>query len=235
MRIPTYCALFAGLIAAPVTAADPPKEDSAAKDGVTRVACVGDSITYGSGVNEREKNAYPAVLDGLLGENYEVRNFGVGGATLQKRGDKPYWTEDAHNDVAAFNPHIVVIKLGTNDTKPQNWHGAKVFEVDLQAMANHFKALPEKPQVFLCTPVPVHKDNFGIREAVVRDEIVPTVKEVAKRMEVPVIDLYAALNDNAAQFPDGVHPNAAGAKEIAETVAAAIKKSVDKGKTRTAE
>ena len=54
-------------------------------------------------------------------------------------------------------------------------------------------------------------------------------------MEVPVIDLYAALKEDGANFPDGVHPNAAGAKKIAETVAAAIKKSVDKGKTRTAE
>lgn len=235
MRSSTFIALLAGLISHPILAADPPRDGSATNDGVTRVACVGDSITFGSGIDEREKNSYPAVLDGLLGDKFEVRNFGVGGATLQKRGDKPYWTQDTSKDVAAFNPHIVVIKLGTNDTKPQNWHGAKMFEVDLQAMVNHFTALPEKPQVFLCTPVPVHKDNFGIREDVVRDEVVPTVKEVAMRMEAPVIDLYAALKDDAAQFPDGVHPNAAGAKKIAETVAAAIKKSVDHGKTRTAE
>jgi len=234
MRFSLLAALIAGLISTPLLAADPP-DPSANDKGVTRVACVGDSITFGSGIDEREKNSYPAVLDGLLGDSYEVRNFGVSGATLQKRGDKPYWTEDAHNDVAAFNPHIVVIKLGTNDSKPQNWHGAKVFEVDLQALVTHFAKLPEEPQVFVCTPVPVHKDNFGIREEVVRDQIVPTVKEVAKRMEVPVIDLYSALKDDATNFPDGVHPNSVGAKKIAEAVAAAIRKSVDKGKTRTAE
>ena len=88
-------------------------------DGPIRVACVGDSITYGSGVENREQNAYPAVLGRLLGERYEVRNFGVGGATLQKRGDKPYWSLDAYKDVTLFKPHIVVIKLGTNDSKPQ--------------------------------------------------------------------------------------------------------------------
>jgi lysophospholipase L1-like esterase len=53
-------------------------------------------------------------------------------------------------------------------------------------------------------------------------------------MNVPVIDLYSALKDDAANFPDGVHPNAAGAKEIAQAVASAIRKSVDKGKTRKA-
>lgn len=223
------------LFSTSIIAADPPKDEPAAKNGVTRVACVGDSITYGSGIADREKNSYPAVLGELLGKTYEVRNFGVGGATAQKRGDKPYWTLDAFKDVSEFNPHIVIVKLGTNDTKPQNWHDAKFFEVDLQALVNHFSELPEKPQVFVCTPVPVHKDAFGIREEVVRDEVVPTVKEIAKRMEAPLIDLYAALKDDGAMFPDGVHPNAAGAKKIAENVAAAIKKSVDKGRTRKAQ
>jgi lysophospholipase L1-like esterase len=234
MRCPLLSVLLASLIATPLFAADPP-EKSASVKMVTRVACVGDSITFGSGIEDRDKNSYPAVLEQLLGNGYDVRNFGVSGATLQKRGDKPYWTQDALKDVAEFNPHIVVIKLGTNDSKPQNWHDAKVFEVDLRAMVTHFQQYPEKPQIFLCTPVPVHKDNFGIREEIVRDEIVPTVNEVAKRMEVPVIDLYSALKDDRANFPDGVHPNAAGAKKIAQTVASAIRKSVDKGNTRTAE
>jgi lysophospholipase L1-like esterase len=235
MRPTACCALFASLFSTSVVAADPPKTDVKNKDDVTRVACVGDSITFGSGIADRDRDSYPAVLGKLLGDSYDVRNFGVSGATLQKRGDKPYWTLDAFKDVSAFNPHIVIIKLGTNDTKPQNWHDVKDFQIDLQAMVNSFSELPEKPQIFLCTPVPVHKDAFGIREEVVRDEVVPTVKEVANRMEVPMIDLYAALKDDSVMFPDGVHPNAAGAKRIAETVAAAIKKSVDKGKTRKAE
>lgn len=188
-----------------------------------RVACVGDSITFGSGVADRETNSYPAVLGRLLGEGYEVRNFGVGGATLQKGGDKPYWTTDAFKSVSDFEPQIVIIKLGTNDTKPQNWHGPEPYKIDLHALANHFAALETKPRIFLCTPVPVHRDNFGIRESVVRDEVVPTVKSVAEARDLPVIDLYAALQDAGKNFPDGVHPNAAGAKVIAETVAAAVK------------
>ncbi|HEX6984910.1 MAG TPA: GDSL-type esterase/lipase family protein, partial [Planctomycetaceae bacterium] len=95
----TICLALLALWAAPLVAADP-----ADQDGPIRVACVGDSITFGSGVEERERNSYPAVLGRLLGERYEVRNFGVSGATLQKRGDKPYWTLDAFKDVSAFNP-----------------------------------------------------------------------------------------------------------------------------------
>jgi len=195
-----------------------------AADGPVRVACVGDSITYGSGVEDREKHSYPAVLGRLLGKEYEVRNFGVGGATLQKQGDKPYWTLDAFKDVAAFNPQIVIVKLGTNDSKPQNWHGAEAYTIDLLALLKHFRELPAKPRLYVCTPVPVYRDNFKIRETVVRDEIVPAVKEVAATTETPLIDLYAALGDAEDAFPDGVHPNAAGAKRIAEAVAAAVRK-----------
>ncbi|MDQ3332921.1 MAG: GDSL-type esterase/lipase family protein, partial [Planctomycetota bacterium] len=113
MRTTACCTTILSLFSASLFAADPPGDKSSEKEGVTRVACVGDSITFGSGVADREKNSYPAVLDTLLGESYDVRNFGVSGATLQKRGDKPYWTLDEFKDVSAFKPHVVVIKRGT--------------------------------------------------------------------------------------------------------------------------
>ena len=214
-------AVLAAAVAAPACAAD--ESADRAKADPVRVACVGDSITFGSGVEDREKNCYPAVLGRLLGAGYEVRNFGVSGATLQKRGDKPYWTEKAFTAVAEFRPDVVVVKLGTNDSKPQNWHGADLYEPDLVSLVTTFRNLPGKPQVFLATPAPVVRENFGIRPAVVRDEIVPVVKEVAKRNDLPLVDLHAALSGHDDWFPDGVHPNAAGAKQIAETVAEAIK------------
>jgi len=62
-----------------------------------KIACVGNSITYGSGVANREKNAYPEQLQSMLGNTYEVRNFGVGGRTLLKKGDKPYWETEAYS------------------------------------------------------------------------------------------------------------------------------------------
>src|SRR5882757_6805569 len=55
------------------------------------VACVGDSITYGSGASDPATKSYPAVLAGLLGGGYAVGNFGHGGTTLLKSGDFPYW------------------------------------------------------------------------------------------------------------------------------------------------
>jgi lysophospholipase L1-like esterase len=188
-----------------------------------RVACVGDSITFGSGVAGRESNSYPAVLGQLLGEKYDVQNFGVSGATLLKKGDKPYWKEDAFKRATDFKPKIVVIKLGTNDTKPQNRtnHMAD-FVADLATMVEHFAALESKPKIYLCLPVPVYKTQWGINEESVAGEVIPAIKKVAAEKQLSVIDLHTALSDKKEMFPDNVHPNAAGAKLMAETIHAAI-------------
>ena len=189
-----------------------------------RIACVGDSITYGSGVQGRESNSYPAVLQHLLGETFEVKNFGVSGATLLKKGDKPYWKEKAFKNATDFKPHIVVIKLGTNDSKPQNrTNYMSGFAADLAAMVDHFTALDSKPKVYLCLPAPVYKTQWGINEESVANEVIPAIKKVAAEKKLTVIDLHTALTDKKEMFPDNVHPNAAGAKLMAETVFAAIK------------
>jgi acyl-CoA thioesterase-1 len=187
-----------------------------------RVACVGDSITYGAGVENRETNNYPAVLGRLLGPKFETGNFGVSGATLLKKGDKPYWNEPAFKAVDEYAPDAVVLKLGTNDSKPQNWKYGSDFEQDLQAMIRHFESLPSHPRIWLCLPVPVYQTNWGINEPVVKGEIIPKIRKVAVLERVPVIDLYSALSHHPEMFPDMIHPNAAGARVIARTVQAAL-------------
>ena len=189
---------------------------------VIRVACVGDSITFGAGVEDRARNSYPVVLGNLLGAKFETKNFGVSGATLLRKGDKPYWKESAFKAANDYAPHAVVIKLGTNDSKPQNWkHGAE-FEADLRAMVEHFQQLPGKPKIWLCLPVPVYETRWGINEEIVKGQIIPLIKQVAREKKLPTIDLHAALSDKAAFFPDKIHPNAAGARVLAQTVHAAL-------------
>ena len=189
-----------------------------------RVACVGDSITFGSGVAGRESNSYPAVLGRLLGDKYDVKNFGVSGATLLKKGDNPYWKQGAFKKATDFKPNIVVIKLGTNDTKPQNRtnHMAE-FAADLAALVDTFAALDSQPKIYLCLPVPVYQTQWGINEESVASEVIPAIKKVAAEKKLPVIDLHTALADQKPMFPDNVHPNAAGAKLMAETIYAAVK------------
>lgn len=188
-----------------------------------RVACVGDSITYGAGIEGRETNSYPAVLGQWLGGGFQIRNFGVSGATLLRKGDKPWWDEPEFQGVTAFAPHIIILKLGSNDSKPQNWRHAAEFETDLKALLDHFAELPGKPRVYLCLPVPAYETRWGINEKVLTGEIIPRLRRVAEERKLPVIDLHAALSDKPECFPDKIHPNAAGARLMAEAVGAALK------------
>ncbi len=219
----TFLLRLGALLTLPLIASEACAQAASQAAGKIRVACIGDSITYGSGVAQREVNAYPAVLQTLLGDGYEVKNFGVSGATLLKGGDKPYWKQSAFKDATEFAPNIVIIKLGTNDTKPQNWSHKSEFSDDLRALVDHFAGLPAKPKIWLCVPAPVHKLNFGINEPAL-DEEIPMIRQVAEEKKTGIIDIFAALKPHPEFFHDGIHPDAAGAKVMAETVNQAIKK-----------
>ncbi len=189
-----------------------------------KVACVGDSITFGAAIKDRENRNYPVQLGQLLGDRYDVRNYGVNGATLLKQGDFPYWNRPQFNMATEFQPDIVIIKLGTNDSKPQNWKHAKQYGTDLIAMIDHFRALDSKPRVYVCRPVPVATDRWGITEAVVHDEVIPALNKAVKKSKgVKIIDLYKVLEPHPELLPDGVHPNGDGAALIAAEVYKRVK------------
>ncbi len=184
-----------------------------------KIACVGNSITYGSGIANREKLSYPAQLQAWLGSNYSVKNFGVSGATLLKKGDKPYWNQPEYQAALDFNPDIVIIKLGTNDSKPQNWQFSTDFSQDYSDMVQSFKALASKQRILLALPVPVFvPEKWGIRDSIVRDGIIPLIKEVANETKCQYIDLYTPLLPYKWAFPDAVHPNSIGASVMVEWI-----------------
>jgi lysophospholipase L1-like esterase len=183
-----------------------------------RVACVGDSITQGA----MSTNPYPAQLSALLGPGWDVKNFGVSGRTLLKKGDFPYWNEQAYTDARAFAPNVVVIMLGTNDTKPQNWKYFDEFVADFKNLVESFTNLPSHPKVFLCRPCPVFgAGNYGINEPNLDQEI-PVIDQVAHYEDAAVIDIHAALAGQPRLEPDNVHPNADGDAIMAKVIAKAL-------------
>lgn len=187
-----------------------------------KVACVGDSITFGGGA--RDKSSYPNQLGIALGSQWTVENFGVGGATLLKNGDNPYWNLARYTAAQQFQPNVVIIKLGTNDSKPWNWEFKDDFIADYVELINSFKKLDSKPTVWIAYPAPAYSSAWGISGEVITFEIIPMIDEIAKQADVKVIDLYSTLSGKQEFLPDGIHPEANGKKLIAETVAKAIGK-----------
>lgn len=179
-----------------------------------KVACVGDSITQGSGAGRGM--SYPSQLAELLGSGWEVGNFGVGGRTLLKKGDYPYWNENAFQKAREFEPDAVIIMLGTNDTKPQNWKFKDEFEGDYRELVTTFQKLKSSPRVYICRPVPVPAPgNFGINEEALQQQM-PVLEKLETELKTGKIDMYAALQGKAELLPDRVHPNTEGAGEMAK-------------------
>ena len=190
-----------------------------------RVACVGNSITEGAGLPGRDTASYPARLQQLLGPAYNVINCGVAGATMLKNGNKPYWTFGItqFRNAMSFLPHIVIIKLGTNDSKSStsayNWPPHKEeFIGDYKAMVDTFANLSSKPKVWACYPIPAFSSAYDIDSLVIHYEILPKIKTVVLDKGIPLIDLFALMANQKSLVPDGIHPNAEGYMLIAKKV-----------------
>ncbi|MDM5270577.1 GDSL-type esterase/lipase family protein [Sulfurovum sp. zt1-1] len=181
-----------------------------------RVACIGDSITYGA--NLPSTQSYPSQLSTLLGEEWAVENFGVSGTTALKDTSQSYWNSSKFISSHDYNPDIVVIMFGTNDLKPSNWVYKDQFISDYTDLIESYKTLSSQPAVYICYPPPVYNDAQGYPSENIPLELIPMIDDIASINNVPIIDNYSILYDKEYLFPDDVHPNAEGAQMIAEEV-----------------
>jgi acyl-CoA thioesterase I len=199
-----------------------------------RLACVGDSITWGYGISNRADNCYPAQLAVMLGTNWEVRNFGVNATTLLHQGDLPYIKQPAYAKALAYKPDVVIVDFGANDSKhpddgsldaakaPNNWRYKTNFIGDYEEMIAAFREANSKARIFICLPTPDYPGRWGINDKTIRLEVIPMIRRVARDSHVTVIDFYAALSGRQELFPDTVHPSAAGARLLAAAVYRAL-------------
>lgn len=199
-----------------------PKPDKTRK----RIACVGDSITYGYGLmGAFRRFCYPNQLQELLGSSYQVMNFGICDRALQDQADKPYRQEKIYEASLASEPDTVIIMLGTNDAKPANWN-AESYENDLRSFVTVYQDLQPSPHVILMQPpktfFALGKKLDDILDSAIGGGIHDAVERVGKEKDCQVVDLYHLTENHKEWFVDGIHPNKAGARMIAEAVLQAL-------------
>ncbi len=182
-----------------------------------RIACIGDSITFGSGVNAQQR--WTTILQHILGNDYVVHNFGVSARTLLNKGDYPMMKEDAYSRALLVNADIVTIALGTNDSKPHNWKHSKDFVRDYKSMINEIRRQNPNVRIYCLKAIPSLLGDDSISGRRIEKEVNPRIEKIAKQEKCQLIDLWTVMDAHRNQLPDGVHPNATGHKVMAEAIA----------------
>jgi len=187
------------------------------------VACVGDSGTKGFGLPDPLVNCYPAQLERLLRQFdplWETRNFGVNGASVSRQGDIPYIDTTEYAEALASEPDVVILCFSVDAWLFNRGLTEESYVSDYISLINAFAALPSEPEIWICYPSKCFPDN-NIDE-IVKNQLIPLIKQIAFEKELPIIDFYTALEDFPEFFQRDGHPNLDGAKLIAEIVSSFI-------------
>ena len=189
-----------------------------------KIACIGNSVTYGAGIADRETNSYPAVLQAMLGPEYIVGNFGRSGATLLKKAYRPYCLTEEFASVLSFRPEIAVIHLGLNDTDPRAWPDYRdEFISDFLWLIDTLRAAGTK-EFYIAKLSPIFSGHRRFK-AGTRDwywQIQERIEEVARLSGATLVDFYSPLKDRPDLLPDNLHPDKRGAGIIAQSVYSAV-------------
>lgn len=195
--------------------------ESFAQKGILKVACIGDSVTAGYLLSDAANESYPAQLQILMGEQYEVKNFGHSGATLLKKGSTPYFNTKEFTDAIAYRPDIAIIHLGLNDTDPRNWPNYKEdFDADYSWIIDTLKKQNPAVKIYICQLTPIFNEHPRFKSGT-RDwfwQIQSHIPNIAKANQVGLIDLHEKLYSRPDLFPDALHPTKEGATILAKTV-----------------
>ena len=185
-----------------------------------RIACIGDSLTWGFSLPDPWRQSYPALLQERLGVDYAVRNFGCNGASVRCDANLPYVESLAYGESRAWNPDIVLLMLGSNDATPWDWDAA-AFRRDYECIVASYRELPSHPHVILIAPIRmfwVMGCTFGgLSPEMLEEGVRPVIREMAGECGLPYIDLVDLFAD-ARYCYDGVHPNVKGVQLMAEEI-----------------
>ena len=196
-----------------------------AQESKIKVACIGNSVTYGYELKDPLTQSYPAQMQKMLGEKYEVKNYGHSGATLLRKGHNPYYKTKEFTEALQLIPDIAIIQLGLNDTDPRDWNNySNDFLGDYSWLIDTLRKTNPNVRVYICLMTPIFNDHPRFRSGT-RDwywKIQNLIPEIAKVNHTGLIDLHTPFYFHPNLFPDALHPNKEGAKIMAKTVYSAL-------------
>jgi len=191
-----------------------------------RIFCMGDSITEGYGLtNANGKQAmaelgYPARLREIMGTQATVSHYGVGGTTYFRNGPHPFEKTAWLAYLKLANPDVVIMAFGTNCSRTNTWPVLRdQYADDIRWTMAQIRAVNTNAAIYICLPPPAYSGTWAVSESTIRDAVIPALRKVAEQEHCNTIDLHTALANHPELFPDTIHPNEAGMKQIARTIA----------------
>lgn len=204
------------------------------EEGIMRVGIplilttVGNSITEGYRTSS-SLMAWPKQLERQAGGMYEVVNCGVSGTTMGRNTDSPYWNTGRFTTAKNSDPQILIIALGTNDaaTSSNRWAmWGSTFKEDYLAMVEEFRQNGRDPILYLVLATPKFPVATDGQNKIIRDEMIPIVKEVAAEVGATTIDFYTPMVNQESLFPDNLHPGDEGSGKLATIALQALQNSL---------
>jgi acetyl esterase/lipase/lysophospholipase L1-like esterase len=200
-------------------------------ENIKQVSCVGDSNTEAT---------YPKFLQEKLGNKYQVKNFGKGGATLIEGTNHPYFKKEEYKNSLKFTPDIVLIMFGTNDanvkwcldeTRKTEFVGTpqEEFKSQYKKLINSYKSKNENAEIYVLTPLPIYEHEKSrdpeIKQRIenLHEWVIPIVREIAEEENVKLIDVNKLMKKAYKYTVDGVHLNQKGYEVLAKKIAKEIK------------
>lgn len=208
----------AGILASePIDPTVPAVAQPSATARPIRITCVGASDV--SSPTPYGTPNWPDYIAPMLGYEYTITNCGASGTTMIQGGNAPYWNTAQYTNGLNSAPDIVIIMLGSNDSKPYNWIYQTNYAPDYEQLLSEYRNLPSHPRIYLNTLLTVYgPGNYDITDPIVTGQLCPIIRQIAFDEHLPVIDVNGATKNMPQNFPDNVHPDIAGAKVVAQTV-----------------
>lgn len=181
----------------------------------TKIACLGDSITYGANADNSYTDSYPAQLQKLLGAEYDVMNFGKSGATIRDEADDPYRKTSEYHGATLFCPDIAIIMLGTNDSKTYQVPTVSSVKNAYKTLISDLLKLNEETEIIIATSPYAYSSAYQINNENIEKTIVPAQQAIADEYGLQLVPMHEYTKNMNGNFADGIHPTSVGYTYIA--------------------